>query len=129
MFVAPCLLAVGAQVGRLLAGELAVTYGDLLTAVKGLAARKSVRLIAGDIHGADAVAVSVWDTDSDVRVLVRRLVKKARFVMKGRYLELATADGCVPACSGPWGRSTAFRSASIVPPTRAVPSRSFRARG
>jgi len=66
--------------------------GDLLTAVEGLAARRSVRQIAGDIHGAAADAVVDWEPDSDVRAQVRRLVKKARFLMKGGYLELAAGE-------------------------------------
>ena len=60
-----------------------------MTAVEGLAARKSVRQIAREIHGADAAAVTDWDPDSDVRAQVRRLVAKARFLMRGGYLELA----------------------------------------
>ena len=64
----------------------------MLTAVEGLAARRSVREFAGDIHGADAGAVVDWDNDSDVRAQVRRLVKKARFLMKGGYLELAAGE-------------------------------------
>ena len=48
--------------------------------------------IARDIHGADASAVQDWDNDSDVRAQVRRLVKKARFFMKGGYLELAAGQ-------------------------------------
>ena len=63
-----------------------------MTAVEGLAARRSVRQIAGDIHGADAAAVIDWDPDSDVRAQVRRLVEKARFLMKGGYLELAAGE-------------------------------------
>ena len=66
--------------------------GDLLTAVEGLAARRSVRQIAGDIHGADADAVVDWDPDSDVRAQVRRPVKRARFLMTGGYLELAAGQ-------------------------------------
>ena len=66
--------------------------GDSLTAAEGLAARRSVREIAGDIHGADAEAVVDWEPDSDVRTQVLRLVKKARFLMRSGYLELA-AEG------------------------------------
>ena len=64
--------------------------GNLLTAVEGLAARKSVRQIARAIHGVDAVPVTDWDPESDVRAQVRRLVKKAWFLMRGGYLELAS---------------------------------------
>ncbi|MCY3793774.1 MAG: DUF2285 domain-containing protein [Gammaproteobacteria bacterium] len=60
--------------------------------MEGLAARRSVRQIAGDIHGADADAVADWEPDSDVRAQVRRLVRKARFLMKGGYLELAAGQ-------------------------------------
>ena len=66
--------------------------GDLLTAVERPAARRSVRQIAGDTHGADADAVVDWDPDSDVRAQVRRLVKWTRFLMKGGYLELAAGE-------------------------------------
>ena len=66
--------------------------GDLLTAVEGLAARRSVRQIAGDIHGADADAVVDWDPDRDVRAQMRRLVKRARFLMKGGCLEFAAGQ-------------------------------------
>jgi len=62
----------------------------LLTVVEGLAVRKTVPQIARDLHGADAVRD--WDNDSDVRAQVRRLVKKARFLMKGGYLELAAGQ-------------------------------------
>ena len=66
--------------------------GDLLKAVEGLAARKTVPQIAGDIHGADAEAVVDWEPDSKERAQVRRLVKKARFLMRGGYLELAAGE-------------------------------------
>ena len=54
--------------------------------------RKTVPQIARDIHGADAEAVVDWEPDSNVRAQVRRLVKKARFLMKGGYLELAAGE-------------------------------------
>lgn len=63
--------------------------GDSLTAV---AAQRLVRQIAGDIHGSVACAVVDWDPDSDVRAQVRRLVKKARFLMRGGYRELAAGE-------------------------------------
>ena len=47
---------------------------------------------AGRVRNADAVAVSVWDPDGAVRAQVRRLVKKARLLMKGGYLELAAGE-------------------------------------
>ncbi|MDE0372647.1 MAG: DUF2285 domain-containing protein [Rhodospirillales bacterium] len=61
----------------------------MLKTVEGPAARKTMLQIAGDIRGTDASAVQDWDNDSDVRAQVRRLVKKARFLMKGGNLELA----------------------------------------
>ena len=63
-----------------------------MTAVEGLAARRSVRQIAGDIYGSEAPAVIDWDPDSVERAQVRRLVKKARFLMRGGYLELAAGQ-------------------------------------
>jgi len=63
-----------------------------LTAVEGLAARKSVRQIAFDIHGADTPEVQDWEPDSNLRAQVRRLVEKARFFMQGGYLELAAGQ-------------------------------------
>ena len=62
---------------------------DLLTAVAGLAARKSQRQIALEICGAASSAAQDWDPDGDVRAQVRRLVRKARWLMQGGYLELA----------------------------------------
>jgi len=66
--------------------------GDLLTAVEGMAARKTVPQIAGDFHGTDASAVQDWDTGSNVRAQVRRLVKQAHFLVKGGYLEIAAGQ-------------------------------------
>ena len=60
--------------------------------VEGPAALKMMPQIAVDIRGADASAVQDWDNDSDVRAQVRRLVKKARFLKKGGYLELAAGQ-------------------------------------
>ena len=51
-----------------------------------------MREIAGDIHGAEAEAVVDWEPDSDVRAQVRRLVKRARFLMRGGYLGLAAGE-------------------------------------
>lgn len=51
-----------------------------------------MRQIAGDIHGAAAESVVDWEPDSDVRAQVRRLVKRARFLMRGGYLELAAGE-------------------------------------
>ena len=60
-----------------------------MIAVKGLAARMSQRQIAAAIYGADPVPAKDLYPDSNVRGHVRRLVKKARFLMRGGYLELA----------------------------------------
>ena len=62
---------------------------ELLIAVAGLAARKSHRWIAAAVHGEDAVAGDRWDNDSGLRARIRRLVRKAEFLMKNGYLELA----------------------------------------
>ena len=77
--------------GRALAGR-GSGDGDLLTAVDGLAARRSVREIAGDIHGTDTDVVVDWDPDSKERAQVRRLVERAKFLMGGGYLELAAGE-------------------------------------
>ena len=61
----------------------------MLKAVDGLAAKKSVQELALDIHGAEKVAEKGWYSDGDLRAQVRRLVKKARGLMKGGYLDLA----------------------------------------
>ena len=61
----------------------------MLKAVDGVAAKKTVKQIAVDIHGAEKVAAKGWYPDSDLRAQVRRLVEKARFLMKDGYLELA----------------------------------------
>ena len=63
-----------------------------LAAVESLAARRSARQIAGDIDGADASAEIDWAPNSDRRAQVRQLVKKARFLMGGGYLELAAGE-------------------------------------
>ena len=63
--------------------------GDLLKAVEGLAAGKTLRQIALDVYGADTIADRGLHSDGDLRAAARRLVKKARFLMKGGYLELA----------------------------------------
>ncbi len=62
---------------------------ELMIAVEGLAARKSQRQIAAAVHGEDAVAGDGFDNDSALRAQVRRLVEKARFLMRGGCLELA----------------------------------------
>ena len=62
---------------------------ELLIAVEKLAARKSQRRIAAAIHGEAAVAGDRWDNDSKLRARIRRLVRKAEFLMKDGYLELA----------------------------------------
>ena len=65
---------------------------DLLTAVEGLAARKKLPEIAVEVYGANTVADSGLDSDSDLRARARRLVSKARWLMKGGYLELAAGQ-------------------------------------
>ena len=62
---------------------------ELLKAVEGLAAGRTLHQIALEVYGADAVADRGLDSDSDLRAAARRLVKKAQFLMKGGYLELA----------------------------------------
>ena len=57
--------------------------------VAGLAARKSQRQIALEVYGAEAVPEKDLYPDSNVRAQVRQLVEKARFLMRGGYLELA----------------------------------------
>ena len=51
-----------------------------------------MRQIAGDPHGAYADAVADRNSDSDVCSQARRLVKRARFLMKGGYLALAAGQ-------------------------------------
>lgn len=69
-----------------------------LTAVEGLAVRKKLPEIAVEVYGANTVADSGLDSDSDLRARARRLVSKARWLMKGGYLELAAG----PALWLPW---------------------------
>ena len=63
--------------------------GDLLKAVEGLAAGKKLPQIALDVYGPDTIKDRGLHADGDLRAAARRLVKKARFLMKGGYLELA----------------------------------------
>ena len=60
-----------------------------MKAVEGLAAGKSFPQIALDVYGADRIGDKGLDSDSDLRARARRLVKKAQFLMKGGYIELA----------------------------------------
>ncbi len=60
-----------------------------MKAVEGLAAGKKLPQIAVDVYGADRVGDKGLDSDSDLRARARRLVKKARWLMKGGYIELA----------------------------------------
>ena len=57
--------------------------------MEGLAAKKKMPQIALEVYGAERVAEKGLDSDSDLRSKARRLVKKARWVMKGGYLEVA----------------------------------------
>ena len=50
--------------------------------MEGLAARKSQRQIARELYGVESAAAEGWDPDGDVRARVRRLVGKARFLMR-----------------------------------------------
>ncbi|MCY4395698.1 MAG: DUF2285 domain-containing protein [Rhodospirillaceae bacterium] len=61
----------------------------MLKAVEGLAAKKKLPQIALEVYGAETVAEKGLDSDSDLRARARRLVGKARWLMKGGYLELA----------------------------------------
>ena len=63
-----------------------------MKAVEGLAAGKKLPQIALDVYGADRVADRGLDSDSDLRARARRLVAKAKFLMKGGYLELAAGQ-------------------------------------
>ncbi len=56
--------------------------------VAGLAARKSQRRVAAAVHGEDAIAGEGFHRESALRAQFRRLAEKARFLMKGGYLEL-----------------------------------------
>ena len=60
----------------------------MLKAVEGLAAKKMPE-IALDVYGAETVAASGLDSDSDLRARARRLVEKARWLMKGGNIDLA----------------------------------------
>ena len=61
----------------------------MLKAIDGLAADRKLPEIARDVYGADRVEEKGLDSDSDLRARVRRLVKKARYMMKDGYLDLA----------------------------------------
>ena len=65
---------------------------DLLTAVEGLTTGKKLPEIAMEVYGAVRVAEKGLDSDSDLRARARRLVSKARWLMKGGYLELAAGQ-------------------------------------
>ena len=62
---------------------------DLLKAVEGLAAKKKMPQIALEVYGTETVGEKGLDPDGDLRARARRLVRKARWLMKGGYLELA----------------------------------------
>ena len=57
--------------------------------MEGLAAKKKAPQIARDLLGPERMAEQGWESDGDLRARVRRLVKKARALMQGDYLELA----------------------------------------
>ena len=57
--------------------------------MEGLAAKKKMPQIALEVYGAKAIAEKGLDSDGDLRAKARRLIRKARWLMKGGYLELA----------------------------------------
>ena len=61
---------------------------ELLTVLDGRLAGKSWREIAIDLYGAERVAAD-WHTESWMRSRVRRLGKKAHFLMESGYRDLA----------------------------------------
>ena len=62
--------------------------GVLLSVLDMWLARKSWRQIAVQLYGAKRVAEG-WSTESPMRSRVRRLGKKARFLMESGYRDLA----------------------------------------
>ncbi len=61
----------------------------MLKAVAALAAGKKFPQVALEVYGAERIGEKGLDSDSDLRAKARRLVKKAQFLMKGGYIELA----------------------------------------
>ena len=61
----------------------------MLKAVAALAAGKKFPQVALEVYGAERIGDKGLDSDGDLRARARRLVKKARFLMKGGYIELA----------------------------------------
>ena len=61
----------------------------MLKAVAALAAGKKFPQVALEVYGAERIGEKGLDSDGDLRARARRLVKKARFLMRGGYIELA----------------------------------------
>ena len=62
----------------------------MLKAVAALAAGKTkLPQIALEVYGAERIGEKGLDSDGDLRATARRLVKKAKFLMKGGYIDLA----------------------------------------
>lgn len=62
----------------------------MLKAVAALAAgKRKLPQIALEVYGAERIGDDGLDRDSDLRARARRLVEKAKFLMKGGYIELA----------------------------------------
>ncbi len=61
----------------------------MLKAVAALAAGKKFPQVALEVYGAERIGEKGLDSDGDLRARARRLVKKAQFLMKGGYIELA----------------------------------------
>ena len=62
----------------------------MLKAVAALAAgKRKLAQVALEVYGAERIGEKGLDSDGDLRARARRLVKKARFLMRGGYIELA----------------------------------------
>ena len=61
----------------------------MLKAVAALAAGKKFPQVALEVYGAERIGENGLESDGDLRARARRLVKKAEFLMKGGYIELA----------------------------------------
>ena len=62
----------------------------MLKAVAALAAgKRKLAQVALDVYGAERIGDRGLESDGDLRARTRRLVRKAQFLMKGGYIELA----------------------------------------
>ena len=62
----------------------------MLKAVAALAAgKRKLAQVALEVYGAERIGENGLESDGDLRARARRLVKKAEFLMKGGYIELA----------------------------------------